>query len=99
MRHESLAACIMSLTYIKNNSGPNDPKIEPWGTPQDTDAGREKLFPQLTGKDLLKRLVLNWLAVCFKKPTVSNFFSITSWSIVSQSFLKFCHSKNKGKNP
>ena len=55
MRHESLAACIMSLTYIKNNSGPNDPKIEPWGTPQDTDVGREKLFPQLSGKDLLKR--------------------------------------------
>ena len=25
----------MSLTYIKNKSGP---KIEPWGTPQETDA-------------------------------------------------------------
>ena len=41
----------MSLTYIKNKSGP---KIEPWGTAQDTDAGWEKLFLKLTRKDLLE---------------------------------------------
>ena len=28
-------ACNMLLTYLKNKSGP---KIELWGTPQDTDA-------------------------------------------------------------
>ena len=31
-----LTACDVSLKYIKNKSGP---RIEPWGTPQDTDAG------------------------------------------------------------
>ena len=46
----------MSLTDIKNNSGP---KIELWGTPQDTDACLEKLFPELTRKDLLERLSRN----------------------------------------
>ena len=29
-------ACDMSLAYVKNMSSP---KIEPWGTLQDTDAG------------------------------------------------------------
>ena len=41
----------MSLTYIKNKS---DPKIEPWYTPQDTDAGWEILFPKLTRLNLLE---------------------------------------------
>ena len=31
-----ITACDMSLTYIKNKSRP---KIEPWGTPQETDTG------------------------------------------------------------
>ena len=42
----------MSLTYIKNKSGP---RIEPRGTQQDTDAGLEKLFPKLTRNDLLDK--------------------------------------------
>ena len=42
----------MSLTYIKNKSGP---KIQPWDTPQETDAGLGKLFPKLTRKELLEK--------------------------------------------
>ena len=42
----------MSLTYIKNKS---DPRIEPWGTLQNTDAGWEKVFPKLTRNDLLDK--------------------------------------------
>ena len=41
-KRSDLTACDMSLTNIKNKSGP---RIEPCGTPQDTDAGSEKLFP------------------------------------------------------
>ena len=39
----------MSLTYIKNNSGP---RIEPWGTLRDTDPGWEKLSPKLSRNNL-----------------------------------------------
>ena len=42
----------MSLTYIKNKGGP---KIQPWDTPQETDAGLGKLFPKLTRKELLEK--------------------------------------------
>ena len=35
-KDHNLTAFDMSLTYIKNKSGP---KIEPWGRPQNTDAG------------------------------------------------------------
>ena len=47
-----MTACDMPLTYIKNNSGP---RIEPWGTPQDTDAVWKQLFPKLTGNDILDK--------------------------------------------
>ena len=40
-KRSHLTACDMSLTYIKNKSGP---RMEPCGTPQDTDTGWEKLF-------------------------------------------------------
>ena len=40
------------MTHIKNKIGP---KIEPWGAPQDTDVGWEKIFRKLTRKDLLER--------------------------------------------
>ena len=35
-KRSHLIACDMSLTYVKNKM---DLKIEPWGTPQETDAG------------------------------------------------------------
>ena len=68
-KHESLACrkrwhltdCDMSFAYIKNESGP---KIEPWHTPQDTDAGWANLFSKLIRKDLLERKDLNQLTVC-----------------------------------
>ena len=40
-KRSHLTVCGMSLTYIKNKSVP---RMEPCGTPQDTDAGSEKLF-------------------------------------------------------
>ena len=38
-----------AIDIYKNKSGP---KIEPWRTPQDTDAGWEKSYPKVTRKDL-----------------------------------------------
>ena len=64
----------MSLTYIKNKSGP---KIEPWVTLQDIDAGLEKLFSKLTRKDLLEREDINQLKVCFEKAIAYNFCNST----------------------
>ena len=49
-------ACDMSLAYVKNMSSP---KIDPWDTLQDTDAGWEKLFPKSTKNDLLDKSDLN----------------------------------------
>ena len=73
----------MSLTYIKNKSGP---KIEPWDTPQETETGLGKLFPKLTRKDLLEKSHLNGSTVRFEKPIAYNFCKSKSWSIVSKVF-------------
>ena len=54
----------MSLTYIKSKSGP---EIGPWGTPQETNAGRVKLIHKLTRNELLERQDLNQLTVPFEK--------------------------------
>ena len=96
-RHESLAnrkrwnlaACDMSLTYIKNKSGPI---IEPWVTPQDIDAGLEKLFSKLTRKDLLEREHINQLKVCFEKAIVYNFCNSTFCQRLFEDQLESCHS-------
>ena len=42
----------VSFKYIKSKSGHN---TDAWGTPQNTDAGWEKLFPELTKYDLLDK--------------------------------------------
>ena len=52
LREKDLTAGDMSFTYIKNESLP---RIKPWFTPQDTDAGLEKLFPNSIWKDLLDK--------------------------------------------
>ena len=75
----------MSLTYIKNKSGP---RIEPWGTTQDTDAGREKLLPKLRS--------VHHDQLC-QRPFEDQLESCQS-SNHCQSPLKLCHSNKKSRN-
>ena len=80
---KKMKACDISLTCIKNKSGS---KIEPWGTPWDTDPGWQKSLPKLTKNDLLERWDLNQLTVYFEKPIAFNFCDSKSWSIASKAF-------------
>ena len=64
------------------------PGIDTCGTPLDTQASWENVFPRLTKNVLFMKWDWNQFTECLEKPIGCNFCSRMLWSVVSKAFCE-----------